>query len=715
MIALVYSNNNNNNIDRKYNTYLCTSRYRGPAHNECNLLYQDSRVIPVVFHNLTGYDSHFVIREIATCFDGRVNILPQTKERYIAFQKHIDGSDMSFRFIDSFRFMDSSLEELASYLTELKIVKREFPQLPDDKIELLSRKGVFPYEYVDAVQKLDEHNLPTKEDFYSTLNASDITDKDYEHAKRVWQEFNIHDLGEYSDLYLKTDVLLLADVFENFRDNCIRAYGLDPAHYYTTPGFAWDAMLKFTQIELELFTDLEMHLFVERGVRGGVSQCCNRYAKANNKYMNDYEPQEPIKYLMYFDVNNLYGWAMMESLPYGDFTWVENPENIDFQMIEDDALEGYILEVDLDYPVSLHDIHRDLPLCPEHKSAPGSTQIKLMTTLDFKNKYVIHYRNLKQALKYGLQLKRIHRVLKFKQRPWLKSYIDLNSDMRKQAKNEFESNLFKLMNNAVFGKTMENVRKHVDVKLVTRWDGRYGAEALIARPTFHSRSIFEENLIAVQLLKTEVYLNKPIYIGLCVLDLSKMLVYDFHYDYMKTQFANDHCKLLYTDTDSLLYELQCPDIYGIMRRDIRKFDTSNYSAENQFALPQANKKVVGLMKDVCKGEIMTEFAGLRSKMYSVRVNGNDHMKKVKGVKTSVVEATITFDHFRQCLFEGTTQSREQRIIRSRMHIVYTEKQVKLALSPNDDKRYLLADSTDTLPWGHYMIPQDTLKPAPNAS
>ena len=137
-----------------------------------------------------------------------------------------------------------------------------------------------------------------------------------------------------------------------------------------------------------------------------------------------------------------------------------------------------------------------------------------MTTLDLKTEYILHYRNLNQAVKYGLKLKRIHRALKFNQRQWLKPYIDLNSNMRKKAKNDIEKNLFKLMNNAVFGKTMENVRKHTDVKVVSQWGGRYGAEALIAKPNFHSCSIFKENLVAVQLTRTEVYLKKMIYVGL---------------------------------------------------------------------------------------------------------------------------------------------------------------------------------------------------------
>ena len=359
-------------------------RYRGPAHNECNITYQDSRAIPIVFHKLTGYDSHFIIREIATCFAGRVQLIPQMKERYVSFTKHILGSDLNVRFIDSFRFMASSLEKLTLYLDELKIVRSEFSLLSDAAFELLTRKGVFPYEYVNSLAKLDEKELPSREDFYSSLNDSHVSDEDYEHAKTVWREFNVENLGEYSDLYSKTDVLLLADIFENFRDNYIKAYGLDPAQYYTTPGFTWDAMLKFTKIQMELLTDLDMHLFVERGVRGGVSQCCNRYTRTNNEYMSDYNLNEESRYLKYYDVKNLYGCVMMESLPYGGFQWVENPEYINVLNVADDSSMGYILEVDLEYPVELHDPHKDLPLCPKHKSAPEFMQKKLMLKLIFE-------------------------------------------------------------------------------------------------------------------------------------------------------------------------------------------------------------------------------------------------------------------------------------------------------------------------------------------
>ncbi|XP_051162388.1 uncharacterized protein LOC127282258 [Leptopilina boulardi] len=679
-----------------------TGKYRGVAHQDCNLKYQVSKTIPVVFHNLSGYDAHFIIKAIATEFEGNVSLLPINKEKYISFTKHVAANDIKFKFIDSFRFMASSLDKLASYLTNYNIVNSEFQAYDMDKIQLLTRKGIFPYEYLDCRLKLNEEQLPPIEKFYSTLNDSNISNEDYLHAQEVWSAFNCKNIGDYVYLYMKTDILLLADVFENFRDQCLDAYGLDPAHYYTTPGLSWDAMLKYTNVELELLTDIDMIMFIERGIRGGISQCSNRYAHANNHYMKNYNEKEESSYIVYLDANNLYGWAMVQALPYGGFEWVKNIDNTFNFNIPDDSPFGYILEVDLDYPHELHNSHSDLPFCPEHSKPPGSKQSKLLTTLLPKQKYIIHYRALKQALAHGIKLNHIHRILKFKQSTWLKSYIDFNTMMRTNAKNEFEKNLFKLMNNAVYGKTMENVRKHVDVKLVTKWEGRYGAEALISKPNFHTRAIFNDNLIAVELTKTEVYMNKPIYIGLSVLDISKTLMYDFHYNYMKIKYGNN-CKLLYTDTDSLVYKIKCADIYSDMKVDICKFDTSDYPANNVYGIPQANKKVLGLMKDECSGKIVTEFVGLRSKMYSLRVEGQDFIKKVKGIKTAVVKKTITFNDYLFCLKNVQIQSRTQYCIRSKLHNVHTLKQTKTALSPFDDKRYLLKNSTDTLAWGHCNI------------
>jgi len=358
-----------------------------------------------------------------------------------------------------------------------------------------------------------------------------------------------------------------------------------------------------------------------------------------------------------------------------------------------------------------------------------------MATLLPKTKYVIHYRNLKQALKNGLILTNIHRVLKFKQSPWLKSYIDLNTELRKKAANDFEKNLFKLLNNAVFGKTMENIRKHSNVKLVTRWEGRYGAEAYIARPEFKSATIFGKDLVAVELNKLKIYFNKPIYIGMCILDLAKLTIYDFHYGYMTERFGGD-CSVLYTDTDSLIYEIRDIDPYEVMKQDCHQFfDTSDYPSDNCYGIPRVNKKVLGMMKDENNSRIMTDFVGLRSKLYTLKLEtdpleltkkrqklleeeyeedeiedilANEGVtKKAKGVKSSVLKTKITFDDYVECLESWVSKSVTQHTIKSEKHRVYSIAQSKIGLSPDDDKRLLIPHSYDTLPLGHYCSTSNT--------
>ena len=634
-----------------------TGKYRGSAHQECNLKLRvnpEEVKIPVIFHNLRGYDSHFIMQEIGAIVKDyeytnnkgqkcqmNINAIPNNMEKYMAFML---GNHLTF--IDSFQFMMSSLEKLVTNITKcgkcntckpdkcMKLninyknktlqhktslpcneckncknidedcinpkydkLKYTSKMFKDKKLDLMARRGVYPYDYMDSFEKFNSP-LPKKEEFFSILNNKHISNEDYEHAKNIWNTFNLKNMGEYHDLYLKSDILLLADVFENFRKTCLEYYKLDPCHYFTSPGLSWDAMLKMTDIKLELMTDIDMFQFIEKGLRGGISYIANRYGKANNKYMKEYDDKAPSKYIMYLDANNLYGWAMSQYLPTGGFRWMTQKQidKTNLALYKEDSKKGLILEVDLKYPNKLHNLHNDYPLAPEKVKVTEnmlsdyckriadkysiSTGLvhKLIPTLSKKEKYVLHYRNLQLYIKLGLKVTKVHRVLEFDQSPWLKQYIDYNTEKRKNAKNDFEKDFFKLMNNSVFGKTMENIRKRVDVRLVT---DEKKLLKLTSKPTYVSSKIFNENLVAVHKIKETLTLNRPAYVGMCILDLSKTLMYNFHYNYIKHKYG-EKAKLLFTDTDSLTYEIEAKDVYKDFFKYKDKFDNSDYPEYSPF-------------------------------------------------------------------------------------------------------------------------------------
>ena len=517
-----------------------TGRFRGAAHNSCNLKYKKPDFTPIVFHNLSGYDSHLFIRNLGNS-EGDLDCIPNNDEKYISFPKRIEvvyyekkvknkktGEVMKetkikyhkMRFIDSNKCMNTSLDKLVNNLPETAFnnLKRYYT---GDKFNLVKRKGVFQYEYLVSLERLEENKLPLKKYFFSRLTAKDITNEDYQHAKKVWTEFEMKTLKDYLELYNETDVLLLADVFENFRSICLENYLLDPAWYFTAPGLAWDAALKITKVELELLTDVDMLLMVEKGIRGGVSMISTRYAKANNKYMrNKYDVNEVSKYIVYLDKNNLYGTAMINKLPVNGFKWMNNNELLVWRK------HPCILEVDLEYPKDLHALHNDYPLAPERVMCKNNVE-KLIPNLSNKKNYVVHHDTLKQYLDLGMKITCIHRGIKFNESEWLNPYIDLNTKLRTQGKTEFEKDFFKLMNNSVYSKTLEDIRNRVDVKLVSV---REKARKLVSKINFKRCKIFSENLVGIHMKKTNLFFNKPVYLGMSILDISKSIMYEFHYN-----------------------------------------------------------------------------------------------------------------------------------------------------------------------------------------
>ena len=317
-----------------------------------------------------------------------------------------------------------------------------------------------------------------------------------------------------------------------------------------------------------------------------------------------------------------------------------------------------------------------------------------MCDLHNKKKYVVHIKSLKQALNHGLKLKRVHRIIEFNKKAWLKPYIDRNTELRKLAKSDFEKDLFKLMNKAVFGKTIENIRKHRDIKLVTTNKKR---NKLVSEPNYHTMNYISEDLSIIEMNKTKVKMNKPIYLGLSILDISKILMYEFWYDYMKPKYGN-RVKLCYMDTDSSVMNIKTNDFYKDIANDVEKrFDTSNYECNKPLPTGK-NKKVIGLMKDELGGKIITEFVTLRPKTYSYSTDDGKEDKKAKGTKKCVIKRMIKFDDYKNCLLKVLLKS-QQRFI-NKKHDVYTEDIKKIALSNDNDKRIVSSDKITSYPYGY---------------
>ena len=594
--------------------------------------------------------------------------------------------------------MAKSLDSRANNLPDNMFNNLSYFYEEQAKLELLKRKGVYPYDYMDCFERLSETTLPPIESFYSELNKSGISEDNYTHAQNVWETFELETPQNYHDLYLKTDVLLLADVFENFRDVCQENYGLDPAWYYTAQGLAWDAALEVTKVELELLADPDMLLMIEKGIRGGVSMISTRYGEANNPYMGDsYDPNQPTKYISYLDANNLYGWAMCKALPTYGLEWIVQHELNNWKN------HSCILEVDLEYLKELHDLHNDYPLAPELMK--GNKIEKLIPNLNNKTNFINHHESLKHYEKLRLRITEIHRGIKFVESNWLEPYIMKNTNLRMQGKNNFEKDFFKLMNNSVFGKTMEIIRNRVDIHLVTDEEQ---VSQFISKPNYQHRTIFCDNLAAIHMKKTHLVFNKPVYLGMCILDISKTLMYKFHYNYIKPNYGVK-TKLLFTGTDSVMYEIETDDFYKDNSPDVRDiFDTSNYPKDHPSGIETGvNKKVIGLFKDEAGGLTISKFVGLRAKLYSFKILKAAaeifEEKKCKGAKKAVVKKHITFDDYKRCLFNNVNQMRSMNVLRSRNHEVFAETVNKVALSYNDDKKSICKDGIHTYSYGHFSL------------
>jgi hypothetical protein len=699
--------------------------YRGAAHRSCNLLLRKQYKIPVFLHNFRGYDCHVIVTALGEHKNKKLNIIGQGMEKYLTLSF---GDHLTFK--DSLQFLSESLETLVESLSKsgkekFTNLREGFSQESEDTFDLLLRKGVYPYDYINAWERFDEDKLPPIEAFSSRLRQEHCERSSYEHAELVWRAFGCQRLKDYHDIYLKTDVLLLADVFEEFRKVCMNVYKLDPAHYVSAPQLSWDAMLKMTECELDLISDSEMYRMVNGSLRGGISMICKRFSRANNERLGQiYDENKPVKHLVYWDANNLYGWAMSQFLPMSGFRWMSKIEfeQIDWITLKKDSPVGYIIECDLDYPDELHDAHNEYPLAPERvkvcNGALGEMQHNMRTKYTFerntsyaklvpnlfpKKFYTVHYRNLKFYLKHGMILVKVHRVIEFQQAAWMKKYIETNQDLRAASKHEFEKKFYKGMNNSCYGKTCENQQKRTDIKLVADEEK---ALQFLSMPHLLGFRVFDSNLAAVNLMKPRCLINRPFYVGFAVLELSKLHMYKFHYDFVKQRWPGERSQLLFTDTDSLMYEIQDNNLFETVWAYRDRFDLSDYPKD--FYYDSTNNKVIGKFKDETNSKPLLEFVGLRPKMYSfLTISDTLHSEtsekmRAKGIQRAAMKRLRHADFLKQ-LHDPIENSLTNRRIGTKLHKIFTYEYQKRGLCAYDDKRYIQEDGITTLAYGHSRI------------
>jgi len=692
-----------------------SGQYIGPAHRHCNLMRREKLQIPLFCHNSSNYDSHFILAALNNDVKIKhVSGLPTNMEKFKTI------SINSFCFLDSFAFMSSRLEDLANDLKRIPNFSYSILDQADlysegesDKKDLLLQKGCFPYEYITDISVLNEPKLPPQDLFYSSLANKHISDLDYQRAQTIFTKFGCKSIKNYCELYCAVDTVLLAEIVFQFREEIFRDANLDMCHYISLPQLSLDFMLKKLNLEIELLTDIDKILFVERNIRGGLSFISERFVECSE------EDEE----MIFIDANNLYGMSMSGCLPLRNYQWLEESHlqntDIDWYTIDTQGKDGFILEVDLSYPDHLHLDHSSYPLaaqqfnidlsmlspyakgCHEALKKEGMkyNAKKLTSTFLPRRNYVLHFANLQLYLHLGMKLEKVHRVLTFEQSNFLKPYIDYCTEKRMKSTSSFQGSVFKLLCNSLFGKFLEQQRDRINARFVS---SKGSAQRNLSNPTFERFKLLNDHRGVFFHKQKQVTLNKAYAVGFTILELSKVHMYEFFYKILKPSFAN--ISLFLTDTDSYgikvkkrpeqraIPAIQCLADY---------MDFSNYDPSHP-SYNATNKNKLGLFKDETGGKQILDFIGMRSKTYCIRYANDPKLHvRTKGVSRGY-RSLITMEHFRNCLDTQSQHVMKMYHIGSKNHIITTKKIRKIAFSSFDDKRYLLCP-IHSVPYGSVLI------------
>lgn len=729
----------------KHHSHLPPYNFIGLAHSTpCNTTARIRKSFSVFAHNFTGYDSHLVVmaaenEDLVT----DISMMGSSSEKITALT-----INKTLQFVDSSSFfggasLDATVKSLGPDDFELfkefmgRFCKDRDVSFTENLFNRLKDKGAYPYSYMSSFDKFKETALPDKADFYNDLGECHIEDDVYENAQQVWDLMSIKDMGEWHDLYVMIDTLLLTICFAKLRKVMFGSFNLCVTHYVSLPSFTLDACLKYTKETIELTRDPDIYLFLEQAVLGGLCTIGDeKVVKANNEYCEGYDPEKPSSWLLYCDKNNLYGASMVTPLPVGDYHFKKDEELLlkqndaynQINQLDDDGDYGEIWDVSIMYPKSKHEEWNAYPPAPSKtciKSYEVSCEQRRLANFfgvgdtawktekmvaDLKPKRIkSHYRALKLWIRLGVKITKVHKVLGFRQKAWMAPYVIYNSIERAKTTIKVEINLRKFLNNSLYGKQIQNARKRVNMILINNTEKRL---RYAKKPTLKYVKILNEKLTLAVLSKTSVTLNSNMPSGVTILEEARKNMYSFWYDFIKKNYPS--ATLCYSDTDSHVIKIECENVYAEMKKHSTEFDMSEYDQKHKIwkqYYDGTNKRVLNKMKDEVSNGILTRFCALKSKLYSYeyvqiddncKVIGKKQEKKAKGVARVAVKRT-KFEQYLKCIEEPIQTTAQFNSIRSFDHHLVTMKQTKKCLNRFDNKRFEITPA-HSLALGHKDIP-----------
>ena len=693
----------------------------------CNLLNRSQRFIPIFMHSFGRYDSKLLLE----VFGQNINFRIKPKTMVSNSQNIRTLSFNSFKMMDSIEHLPCKLSTLAvelnkpgqshnfSIFKQSKLIKKFLPKKIskseyNSKIKLLtSGKGVYPYyECSDGKKMKKVLNFPSIDKFYNDLTHSECSEKDYKFGKNVWKSFQCKNLYRYTQIYNHTDTLLLCEGYMEYRKFMISSFSIDPSFFMGVPSLSYTIMLRETKEKLHLLSDPEMSKFFRNAIRGGMSFISKRHAISKPSTERYEETQ-----LKMIDCNNLYGSIFLLPLPTGDFKFLKDDEvlKVEEKLKKDKSLflpenKGLMVECDLSYPQYLHKHHRQFPLAPEKicvefddlspflKKIYSLSQLSKFDNHNFneskliphfydRNKYTLHINNLCYYLSMGMVLKKIHRIVKFTQKPFLRGFITKLTQMRKECsvrKQDFYVRLVKLIANSVFGKFIQSPLNYTEVKICTT---KIDLLKNQSSPYFIGEYIIKDDLVLVQLRPKKLLYNHPYHIGAAILDLSKLYMYYWFYQVIIPHFGEDKVQLCLHDTDSFLLEIKSRNFIKKFK-NLWRMDFSNFPKDS-FIYSNSNERALLYFKDEYPGESnsILEFIGLRSKLYALRTQPHDVIKS-KGYNSNFAKKFLSFEKFKACHNDLTGLKLPLKSIRGYNHKLHTVYQKKNVLSCFDSKMFV---------------------------